>query len=328
MASLKTVFSLLFLISFSLNDSVTSATKTPASVVRETPLLLTYHNGPLLSGQITLNLLWYGNFTSSQRAIILDYLHSLSHPINAIPSHQNSSLSPPSVSQWWRTIGKYVVPNSQNTQKPAVLRVGKQAIHSSYSLGRFLTRANLSSVVRTLARPGSITLVLTAHDVNPEGFCLGTCGHHSWVRLPSLERAPYIWVGDSSSQCPGLCAWPFHKPAYGPQGPSLVAPNGDVGSDGLVMNIAKLLGGTVTNPLGGGFYEGEEELCMEEVGLCMEAGSACVGVYGKGAYPGYTGEVLVDELSGGSYNAVGMRGRKYLLPALWDPQTHKCETLV
>ncbi|MCI72882.1 phosphate-responsive family protein, partial [Trifolium medium] len=59
-----------------------------------------------------------------------------------------------------------------------------------------------------------------------------------------------------------------------------------------------------------------------------EAVTACTGVFGSGAYPGYAGRVLVDGASGASYNAHGANGRKYLLPAMWDPQTSACKTLV
>lgn len=53
-----------------------------------------------------------------------------------------------------------------------------------------------------------------------------------------------------------------------------------------------------------------------------------LGVYGKGAYPGYAGELLVDKSSGASYNAMGTNGRKYLLPALFDPNTSRCTTII
>ncbi|TQD97856.1 hypothetical protein C1H46_016551 [Malus baccata] len=40
------------------------------------------------------------------------------------------------------------------------------------------------------------------------------------------------------------------------------------------------------------------------------------------------GDVILDKTTGVSYNAFGVRGRKYLLPAMWDPQTSACKTLV
>lgn len=116
-------------------------------------------------------------------------------------------------------------------------------------------------------------------------------------------------------------AWPFHQPLYGPQTPPLVSPNNDVGMDGLVINLAALLAGTATNPFGNGFYQGPKE-------APLEAASACTGIFAKGSYPGFPGELLVDSVSGGSYNANGRNGRKYLLPALFDPSTSACSTLV
>jgi len=54
----------------------------------------------------------------------------------------------------------------------------------------------------------------------------------------------------------------------------------------------------------------------------------CPGVYGKGAYPGYAGDLLVDSTTGASYNAHGVNGRKYVLPDLFDPSTSTCSTLI
>ncbi|KAK9930468.1 hypothetical protein M0R45_027505 [Rubus argutus] len=151
------------------------------------------------------------------------------------------------------------------------------------------------------------------------------CGTHgssksSFIRGKSSKFA-YIWVGNSETQCPGQCAWPFHQPIYGPQSPPLVAPNNDVGLDGMIINLASLLAGTVTNPFGNGFYQGPKE-------APLEAASACPGVYAKGAYPGYAGDLLVDATTGASYNANGLNGKKYLLPALFDPSSSTCSTLV
>lgn len=88
----------------------------------------------------------------------------------------------------------------------------------------------------------------------------------------------------------------------------------------MVINLATLLAGTVTNPFGNGYFQGPKE-------APLEAASACSGTYGKGAYPGYPGELLMDPKSGASYNAHGINGREYLLPALYDPTTSSCFTL-
>ncbi|KAJ6919837.1 hypothetical protein NC651_013704 [Populus alba x Populus x berolinensis] len=274
------------------------------------PLLFQYHNGPLLTGEVSINLIWYGNFKPSQRAIVSDFIASVSsrRPITAQPS----------VATWWKATEKYY--NLVKTKKtsPLLLSVGAQILDESYSLGKSLSSKQIVQLASKGGQKGAINVVLTSSDVAVEGFCSSKCGTHG----SSLRsKFAYIWVGNSETQCPGQCAWPFHQPIYGPQNPPLVAPNNDVGLDGMVINLASLLAGTATNPFGNGYFQGPKE-------APLEAASACPGVYGKGAYPGYAGDLLVDSATGASYNAHGVNGRKYVLPALFDPSTSTCSTLL
>ena len=154
---------------------------------------------------------------------------------------------------------------------------------------------------------------------------MSRCGSHGFTTAQTKQnprpRIAYAWVGNSETQCPGQCAWPFHQPIYGPQSPPLVAPNGDVGVDGMIINLATVLAGAVTNPFNQGYFQGPSSAPLEAV-------SACTGIFGSGSYPGYAGQVLVDKTTGASYNAHGLNGRKYLIPAMWDPKTSTCSTLV
>ncbi|KAI4388725.1 hypothetical protein MLD38_001030 [Melastoma candidum] len=288
-----------------------AAARKLAVLVQEQPLVLNYHNGPLLKGNITLNLLWYGRFSPAQRSIVLDFLQSLNSPRAPAPS----------VSSWWRTTEYY-------KGGPSALSVGKQVLDADCSMGKLLKRPQMPSLA---AKAGSgprsggatINVILTSADVAVDGFCMNRCGTHasSPAGVGSKGRSAYAWVGNSASQCPGQCAWPFHQPIYGPQTPPLVAPNGDVGVDGMIINLATVLAGTITNPFNNGYFQGSAEAPLEAV-------SACTGIFGKGAYPGYPGAVLVDKTTGASYNANGINGRKYLLPAMWNPRTSTCDTLV
>ena len=290
-------------------------------LVQQQPLLLEYHNGPLLSGKISVNLIWYGKFKPSQRAIVSDFISSLSSS-SSFPSQEQ-----PSVSTWWKTTEKYYHLTSKNPSSLA-LSLGKQVFDEDYSLGKSLTGKQIVELASRGEQINAINVVLTSSDVAVDGFCSSRCGTHGsslssknvQVKGKSYKFA-YLWVGNSETQCPGQCAWPFHQPIYGPQSPPLVAPNNDVGVDGVIINLASLLAGTATNPFGNGYFQGPAE-------APLEAASACPGVYGKGAYPGYAGDLLVDSVSGASYNAHGANGRKYLLPALYDPSTSSCSTLV
>ncbi|XP_057526660.1 protein EXORDIUM-like 2 [Amaranthus tricolor] len=274
-----------------------------AALVQQQPLVLKYHNGPLLKGRFSVNLIWYGKFTPTQRSIIVDFIQSLT----------SSRASQPSVSSWWKITEGY-------KGGASTLLVGKQILHENYPFGKNLKNSHLIGLT---SKPNnglnSIDIILTAQDVAVEGLCM-RCGSHGSTGRVGPQKA-YIWVGNAATQCPGQCAWPFYQPMYGPQTPPLVAPNGDIGVDGMIINLATLLAGTVTNPFSNGYFQGSSTAPLEAV-------SACTGIFGTGAYPGYPGSVLVDKVSGASYNANGVNGRKYLLPAMWDPKKSACATLV
>ncbi|KAJ1386857.1 Protein EXORDIUM-like [Sesbania bispinosa] len=279
------------------------------STQNDQQLQFQYHKGPLLTGKISVNLIWYGKFKPSQRAIIADFISSLSSPIKAQPS----------VATWWKGTQKYYqrIKSPKNT---LALTLGAQLLDEKYSLGKSLTINQIVKLASKGAQRDAINVVLTAADVTVDGFCSSRCGTHG-SSGSGRKKIAYLWVGNSETQCPGQCAWPFHQPVYGPHSPPLVAPNNDVGLDGMVINVASLLAGTITNPFGNGYFQGPKE-------APLEAASACTGVYGKGAYPGYAGNLLVDSTTGASYNANGINGKKYLLPALFDPATSACSTLV
>lgn len=282
------------------------------SLVKTKPLVLTYHKGQLLKGNVTVNLLWYGRFSRAQLSVIADFFRSLGAPARP----------PPSVASWWSTTAAYA-------GGPANVVFGRQLVDSKYSLGKSLKNQDIVSLASRLARAkdsggNSINFVLTSSDVGVEGFCMSRCGSHGWsTTAPGSKGAKfaYAWVGNPGKQCPGQCAWPFYQPIYGPQIPPLVAPNGDIGVDGMVISLATVLAGTVTNPFDKGYFQGPDDAPLEAV-------SACTGIFGKGAFPGYPGVVPVDKTTGASYNAIGLGGRKYLLPAMWDPKTSTCKTPV
>lgn len=297
----------------------------PESQDQETSLAFEYHKGPLLSGEISINLIWYGKFNPSERAIIADFITSLSSSSsNPTTNHQ------PSVSTWWKATEKYYhqIKSKKSSSPRLLLSLGSQILDENYSLGKSLKHQNIKQLAGKGEKKNAINVVLTASDVAVEGFCSSRCGTHGSSLSSGITpvngkiyKFAYIWVGNSVSQCPGQCAWPFHQPIYGPQTQPLGSPNNNVGLDGMVINLASLLANTVTNPFGNGYYQGPAN-------APLEAASACTGIYGNGAYPGYAGNLLLDPTSGASYNAHGTNGRKYLLPALVDPATSTCSTLV
>ena len=294
----------------------------PTTQDDQNTMVFQYHNGPLLSGKISINLIWYGKFNPSERAMIAGFVTSLS------TSSSNPTTNEPAVATWWKATEKYYHLLRSKKASPLILSLGTQVIDESCSLGKSLTRNQIEELAAKGEQKNAINVVLTASDVAVDGFCSSTCGTHGSLLSSKIASAKgkiykfaYIWVGNSATQCPGQCAWPFYQPMYGPQTPPLVAPNNNVGLDGMVINVATLLAGTVTNPFGNGYFQGPAN-------APLEAASACTGVFGRGAYPGYPGKLLVDPTTGASYNAHGTNGKKYLLPAFVDPSTSSCSTLV
>ena len=289
-----------------------------SSSLASTSATLNYHGGPLLSNPASINiyLVWYGNFPPQDMAPIHDFFASLI----SSPGQQN-----PTVAGWWSTILAY----KDKAGKPVSGRVRVAAFHEdkTCSLGKNIKRPQIANYVKkmidTKVFPLDTTgvyLFLTAKDILVERFCLGSCGfHESMAVSPMGRRVVYAHVGDPEIQCPGLCAWPYAVPAYGPPGKPLVSPNG-VGIDGMIMNIATILPGAATNPFKTGYFQGNALAPLEAV-------TACPGIFGPGAYPGYPGELMVDKLSKASYNAYGANGKKFLLPAIWDLKGSTCKVL-
>jgi len=274
-------------------------------LVEQQPLLLTYHNGPLLTTRLTVDVhvIWYGRFSSAQRSIVGDFVQSLGA----------NKAKEPSVYSWWKTTERYSGAFNKPTAM-ATTRLGKQKLDDGYSLGKSLKRSHITALVERAIASGAVPengnavyLVLTSDDVTVEGFCM-SCGFHASLLPRKKLVLPYAWVGNSETQCPGQCAWPFHQPIYGPQTPPLVSPNGDMGIDGMIINIATVLAGATTNPFNSGYFQGDAAAPLEAVSAC----------------PGFPGEILVDKTTGASYNVYGVNGREFLLPAIWDPVTRSC----
>ena len=297
--------------------------------------VLTYHGGALLTrSSIRVHILWYGAFSPAQQAAITDFVASFSGGAAAAGAQS------PSVFSWWRNIaGLY----RDSSQAPAAssFKLGAVASDPSCSLmGKKLADSDLAILVsKSISTPGflpkpspassssasasAIYAVFTAQDVLVEDFCMNSCGTHSSSTVGAGAggaRVPFLWVGNPATQCTGLCAWPYAVPQFGPPRPALSAPNGEAATDGMIINLALLLAGTVTNPFESGYFQGDAS-------APLEAGSSCQGIYGKGSYAGYPGQLLQDKDSGVSYNAVGANNRRFLLPALWNPTTQSCQPL-
>ena len=85
------------------------------------------------------------------------------------------------------------------------------------------------------------------------GFCTSFCGWHNNFGL-NLEVYKYAWIGNSGVQCPSKCT-------------VQVAPNGDIGVDGMISVIGHEMSESLTDPELNAWYSdstGDEEADMCE----------------------------------------------------------------
>ena len=260
---------------------------------------ITYNGGPLLSDRSTIDLVivWYGEFSNSQRKIVVDFLNSMKET-SATPMSNYSVDSSPTVRQWWETTTLYK--DHKGSCVAPHLKLVRQ-ISNRYSLGRRLKAYDVQSIaLQAMVKFSNhislgVYIVFTSSQVVVENFCESKCATHATIQVSNVS-VPYIWVGDSGTQCPGQCAWPFAIPEFMASHAPRKAPN-DVGIDGLIINLATILAGVVTNPHGNAYYQGNPQ-------VPLEIGTACTGIFGPGSYPGHPGTLLIDS-SGSSYNAIG-----------------------
>eukprot|EP01018_Ginkgo_biloba_P040910 Gb_37392 [translate_table: standard] len=275
---------------------------------------LRYHMGPVLTANITVHTIWYGNWNPNDKRIIKDFLLSISD------THTKS----PSVGEWWKTVQLYTDQTGANISRNVIL--GSER-NDHYSHGNTLTRLTVQQVIKNavtaLRHPlpvdakNGLYLLLTTSDVMVQDFCRAVCGFH-YFTFPSIVgyTLPYAWIGHSGKQCPDICAYPFALPSYMSGMKAFQAPNGDAGIDGMISVIAHELAELASNPLVNAWYAGEDPTSPTEIA------DLCEGVYGTGGGGSYTGQVMNDE-SGASYNLNGIR-RKFLVQWIWSPVLNAC----
>lgn len=315
MASLSFFFCFFFLLAF------VSASASPSFRFSQSAALVTssvdmrYHNGPVLTSNIRVYLIWYGTWLPSQKSILKDFLLSI------------SSLSPsPSVQSWWSTVGLYTDQTGAHISQSLAI-AGERT--DMYSHGKTLTRMTVQDVIKSSLLPhngslpvdpkGGVYMVLTSSDVLQQDFCSAACGFHYFTYSSIVGYTlPYAWVGNSATQCPETCAYPFAIPTYMANAMKpLKAPNGDIGVDGMVSVIGHELAEMSSNPLINAWFAGSDPEAPTEIA------DLCEGMYGVGGGGGYAGMVSQDRV-GASYNMNGVRDRKFLVQWLWNPVTKAC----
>ncbi|KMT15889.1 hypothetical protein BVRB_3g055770 [Beta vulgaris subsp. vulgaris] len=276
---------------------------------------LKYHMGPVMTTNITVHIIWYGTWHSSQKRIIREFINSIS----------DDSVPPPSVSGWWKTVQLYTDQTGSNISR--TVKIGSEKNDRFYSHGKSLTRLSVQSVIKSFitakTKPLPITpkngiyLLLTSPEVYVQDFCQQVCGFH-YFTFPSIVgyTLPYAWVGNSAKLCPGVCGYPFAVPTYIPGLKPVKAPNGDIGVEGMISVIAHEIAELVTNPLVNAWYAGKDPIAPVEIA------DLCEGIYGTGGGGSYTGQML-EGRDGATFNVNGIR-RRFLIQWVWNHVVNYC----
>ncbi|KAL1211450.1 Protein EXORDIUM-like 6 [Cardamine amara subsp. amara] len=307
----------------------------PLCLSRESPVQIP-------NGTIDLSLLWYGNFTPVQKERVKDFIDSLNFDAK-------EGLDP-KVSAWWKIVESYLErfevkdiyrhkKNNKTVAQRIKVKIVRSYVDEKMKFGKELTIGNSEKLVETAMGNMSkvLPVVLLSAQVNALGlgFCNGTCQRHALHAIKGKKEAqPYIMVSNPAVQCPGVCAWPFHTADKGPRGMTYQPPSGEIGADALVIQLATGLADFASNPaLTEHLFKSEttpynvEGIATRDSSLYLvDPASKCKRVFGTGAFPGFTGRIRVDPITGGAFNSHGINHLKFLIPAVWDPKTQSCWT--
>ncbi|KAK0592993.1 hypothetical protein LWI29_028762 [Acer saccharum] len=276
---------------------------------------ITYHGGGLLTGNINLVLIWYGNFDQPTKDTVKSFIDSFNF------DYKGYHHSQPTVAKWWNLVENYQSAAwPRGVRKKSKVKVIREVSEQCY-WGKILTMDFIPKLVQKAVggTPNTVAVLFTAKDVAVHGLCTGKCQLHGMLK----KKQPYIVVGNSEIECPGSCMWPFHSSEYFPRGGVVLkSPNGNAVGDSMVVHLASGLAELVTNPGNTGFYGGTKYKPIEITG------GRCRNVFGKraSAKKGRPG-ILRYAYGGKAFNAYGKYGKKFLLPALYNPKTKGCTSL-
>ncbi|CDY28728.1 BnaCnng06140D [Brassica napus] len=289
------------------------------------------------NGTLDLSLLWYGQFTPVQKERVQDFIESL--------NFDSKEGLDPKVSAWWKVVESYqeryevkeiYQQKSNRTVAPRIkVKIVRSFVDEKMKYGTELTIENGEKLVETATENMSkvVPVVLLSAQVRSQGlgFCNKTCQRYALTLNGKEKPQPYVMVSDPEVQCPGECAWPFHIANEGPHGMTYQPPSGEIGADALVIQLATGLADVATNPaLSESLFKSEPPYITEgnhiSSDYIVDPATKCTRVFGSGAFPGFTGRIRVDPVTGGAFNSHGINHLKFLIPSVWDPKTKSCWT--
>lgn len=193
---------------------------------------------PVLTGDVNVYYIYYGNWTDSQKDILENFMNNIGE------------------SDWYGINRKYYYQQDNFSEKVPVSGavILKKTVDDFYSRGHHLSGNDIPEIIeekidsKELPEDTSaVYFVLTSGDVyesirsdlGKASFCTSYCGYHVSWELKSSKRIFYAQVGNPT-RCLSGCA---------PTMNSKLSPNNDIGVDGMISALAHELVEAITDPV-------------------------------------------------------------------------------
>lgn len=135
------------------------------------PPAISYHNGPLLTGNVSLALLWYGEFLPVEKTVVRTFIESL--------GMEKSMSFQSDVHSWWQKVHSYLELAEKKKSKGAV-RIAREVDDEKASLGRVLGNESLPGLLQkaTVGLANTVAVIFVSKGVKMAEACKLPCYLH------------------------------------------------------------------------------------------------------------------------------------------------------
>lgn len=132
---------------------------------------ISYHNGPLLTGNVSLALLWYGEFLPVEKTVVRTFIESL--------GMEKSMSFQSDVHSWWQKVHSYLELAEKKRSKGAV-RIAREVDDEKASLGRVLGNESLPRLLQkaTVGLANTVAVIFVSKGVKMVEACKLPCYLH------------------------------------------------------------------------------------------------------------------------------------------------------
>lgn len=239
-----------------------------------------YHGGPVMSGNVNVYFIWYGNWSGgpaeSDSPMTVSLLNSLYGHSRALAGSASAQIASTYTDRYRRTA-------SNNFSLV-------QSTSDDYSRGKNLTDAAVAGIVASAVQngrlpkdPNGIYFVLTSSDVNEtSGLCRKYCGWHDHKNILGSDLK-LAFIGNPD-RCADNCEI------------QSASPNGNPGADAMASIMVHETLETVTDPDLNAWYDSQGQ----------EVGDKCAWTYGP----------VKGSIGNGAYNQA-LGGHNWLIQMSW-----------